>query len=452
MTQRFDLFVIGTGSAGTTVAEQCRQAGWTVGIADELPFGGTCAQRGCDPKKVLVGAAEVAEISRRFFTKHMLDAAGQINWAQLIDFKRTFTDPVPQHIETWLHSIGITSYQGSVRFTGEQSLVIGKTEVEAEHILIATGSIPAPLNMPISGKIHTSDEFLNWDVLPKRLIFIGGGYISLEFAHIARSAGSQVTILHRGPQILPGFDPQMVEQLQRHSLAKGIDIHLNTEVTSIEGVSGQQIVHTLDTFHNVQSSFTADRVVHGAGRIPHLSHLHLERAHVPVTLRGVAVNTELQSVGNAHVYAAGDAADTPGLPLTPVAVMEGNFLAAHLLGNHVAPLDYFAIPTIVYTNPALARVGMLEEEARAKGYALQVLTADTTSWFSSKRILSPLSAFKVLIDSDTDKIIGAHVLGPHAEELINIFALAMRSGITRTELRHMPFAYPTGASDIPYMV
>ncbi|WP_202817085.1 dihydrolipoyl dehydrogenase family protein [Sulfobacillus thermosulfidooxidans] len=451
MAQRFDLFVIGTGSAGTTVADQCRQAGWRVGIADDLPFGGTCAQRGCDPKKVLVGAAELAKTSQRFYRTHILDAAGQINWAQLIDFKRTFTDPVPQHMESWLHSIGITTFQGPAQFKGDQSLMIDETEVEAEHILIATGSTPAPLNMPISGKVYTSDEFLNWDTLPKRVIFIGGGYISLEFAHIAHSAGSQVTILQRGPQILPGFDPQMVERLRQYSVAKGIDIHLNTEVTSIEGVIGDQVVHTVDTFHNAQS-FAADRVVHGAGRIPNLSHLHLEHAHVPTTLRGVTVNTNLQSLGNAHVYAAGDAADTPGLPLTPVAVMEGNFLAAHLLGNHPKPLDYSAIPTIVYTNPALARVGMLEEEAQAQGYSLQVLTAETTSWYSSRRVLSPLSAFKVLVDRDTDKIVGAHVLGPHAEEVINIFALAIRSGITRTELRRMPFAYPTGASDIAYML
>lgn len=451
MPYQFDLFVIGTGSAGNTVAEQCRQAGWTVGIADSEPFGGTCAQRGCDPKKVLVGAAQLSDAVRRFHSRDVLDSSTTINWPALMQFKRTFTDPVPEHIQSWLTSIGITTFHDAVRFTGDKTLMVGDEEIQAEHILIATGATPAPLNIPGSHWLHTSEAFLNWDKLPAHVIFVGGGYISMEFAHIARSAGAMVTILHQGAQVLPGFDPQLVERLRQYFVDSGIDIHLNTQVTAIESTGNGVRVHTRESGN--PRTFEADAAVHGAGRVPNLAALDLERAHVPSTPRGVAVNSFLQSIGNAAVYAAGDAADTPGQPLTPVAVMEAQFLAKHLLGQNPPALDYQAIPTVVYTNPAtLARVGLQEQEAQAKGYRLAVKTADTTSWYSSRRIMAPVSEFKVLVDEDTDRIVGAHVLGPHAEELINVLSLAMRTGITASTLRSVLFAYPTGASDLTYMV
>lgn len=450
MSSQFDLFVVGTGSAGTTVAERCRKAGWTVGIADSRPFGGTCAQRGCDPKKVLVGAADLADAANRYHALDVVRPAATLNWPALMQFKRTFTDPVPDHIQSWMTSIGVTTFHGAVRFTGDQSLMVGDTEVHADRILIATGAVPVPLGFPGAKWLDNSESFLEWDRLPAHVIFIGGGYISLEFAHIARSAGAAVTVLHRGPQILAGFDPDLVERLRAYSVSKGIDIHLNTEVTGVERQGNRVLVHAVESGH--PRIFEADAAVHGAGRVANLTDLELEKAHVPSTPRGVTVNSLLQSVGNPAVYAAGDAADTPGLALTPVAVMEGHFLARHLLGENPPALNYHAIPTMVYTNPAMARVGMQEQEAREKGYRLAVHHADTTSWYSSRRVMAPVAEFKVLVDEDTDAIVGAHVLGPHAEEVINLISLAMRSGITASALRSHPFAYPTGASDLAYMV
>jgi glutathione reductase (NADPH) len=196
----------------------------------------------------------------------------------------------------------------------------------------------------------------------------------------------------------------------------------------------------------------ADLVVHGAGRVPDLEDLHLEAAGVEYSRDGVHVNEYLQSVSNPKIYAAGDCAATDGPPLTPVAGYEGRIVAANLLdGNHARP-DYAGIPSVVFTIPPLARVGLSEDEARAAGLRFKIRHEDTSSWYSSRRVGEEASAFKVLVEEDTGRLLGAHLLGPHADETINLFALAMRAGLTSDRFKDVIWAYPTHASDTPYMV
>lgn len=446
---RCDVFVIGTGSAGTTVASQCRAAGWTVGIADTRPFGGTCALRGCDPKKVLVGAASVLQDARAYADRGMMTAPA-LDWSALQTFKRTFTDPMPPHIEEWLASEGITAFHGSVAFVSDHVLTVGGVTVEADRVLIASGAAPARLGIAGENLLATSENFLAWDRLPKRLVFVGGGYISFEFAHVARRAGAEVTILHQGARPLEQFDAELVAQLVTHSRAIGIDVHLNTEVLAIRDVQGQRVVDAQTGGEARQ--FAADAVVHGAGRTADLEGLQLERAGVPFGPRGVNVDAHLQSVARPHVYAAGDAADTPGMPLTPVAVMEGRVVAHNLLSHEPRTVDYRGLPTVVYTIPALASVGMSEAAARAAGRAVTVHRHDTSTWYSTRQRLGALSGATVVVDADTDEILGGQILGPHAEELVNLLSLAIRSGLSASQLREHPFAYPTGASDLTYLL
>ena len=203
--------------------------------------------------------------------------------------------------------------------------------------------------------------------------------------------------------------------------------------------------------NGVPQTFEADLVVHGAGRVPEIDDLDLETAGVKREKRGVTVNKFLQSVSNLAVYAAGDAADK-GPPLTPVAAMEGEVVAANLLkGNHRRP-DLTAVASIVYTLPPVASVGLLEAAAEEKGLKFRVNHQDTSEWYSTRRVGAKYSAFKVLIEDETERILGAHLIGPHAEEQINLFTLAIQSGIRGSDIERALFAYPTGASDLGYMV
>lgn len=450
MTYQCDLFVVGTGAAGSTAAHRCRAAGWTVGIVDERPFGGTCALRGCDPKKVLVGAARVVDAAERFSAQGVTPGSIGLDWKALMGFKRTFTDPVPHEMETSFTAAGIQTFSGPVRFTGTRTLVVGETDIEAGHILIASGAVPAPLDIPGEEHLVTSEEFLNWDHLPDRVLFVGGGYISMEFAHVALRAGAHVSVLHRDAHPLPGFDAELVEHLLTASQDRGLVMHRHTEVVGIRAGKNGLVVEARQ--NGVPREFVADAVVHGAGRVPDLAHLELESAHVAYGSKGVTVDERLQSPTNPAVYAAGDAAATPGRPLTPVASMEGNRVADVLLGLDRPAPDYTGIPTILYTIPALASVGLREDEARHAGYPVTVHRHDMSGWYTARQQLAPVAGSAVLVQQDTDKILGAHVLGPHAESLINIFSLAIRLGIPASILRQHPFAYPTGASDLTYLL
>lgn len=449
MKESFDLVVIGTGSAGTSAATRCREAGWKVAIIDSRAFGGTCALRGCDPKKVLVGAAEVIDRERRMLDKGIADAS-RMEWPALIRFKRTFTDPFPKSREDALRSAGIETFHGRARFLGPGSVQVNGDVLEAKHVVIATGAWPAKLNIPGEDHLTRSDQFLELENLPKRLIFIGGGYIAFEFSHVAARAGSQVTILHQGERPLEHFDPDLVAKLVQRTRALGIDVHTKTKATAIEGSPGKLTVITATD--SKTESFEAEMVVHAAGRAPEIADLNLAAAKVEFDRRGIKVNSFLQSVSNPAVYAAGDCADSGGLPETPFADYEGSLAARNLLEGNKHETDFRGMATVVFTIPPLARVGLTEEEARKKKIAVDVKQGDTSGWYSARRVAETASAYKVLVDKNSGRIVGAHLLGPEADEFANVFVLAISAGIEAATLKDTLFVYPTQASNIEWMV
>jgi glutathione reductase (NADPH) len=415
MAREFDLIVIGTGAAGASAAYKCRLAGWNVAIIDSRPFGGTCALRGCDPKKVLVGATEVIERTRQMAGKGVAGHDVKIDWPALMQFKRTFTQPVPADRERQFSQAGIAVFHGRARFTDDKNVNVGDDTLTGRFVLIAAGARPATLDIDGEGHLTTSEEFLELDVLPPRILFVGGGYISLEFAHLAGRSGAQVQILHRGERPLERFDPDMVDRLTHATQELGIALHLKTTVQRIEQGTGKFTVHAC--VGRTRQTFEADLVVHGAGRVPDIDDLDLETAHVEREKRGVRVNEFLQSVSNPNVYAAGDAA-TKGPSLTPVAAMEGEAVAANLLKRNHRAVDFAAVASIAYTLPPVASVGLLEAAAKEKGLKFRVNHQDTSEWYSSRRLGAKYSAFKVLIEEGSERILGAHLIGPHAEEQI----------------------------------
>jgi glutathione reductase (NADPH) len=374
----------------------------------------------------------------------------RIDWQELMRFKRSFTEQVPKNREEGFAKAGIAAFHGRAHFLGAKAVQVGDEVLEARFVVIASGQRPADLRIPGTEHLTTSDQFLELDELPKRILFIGGGYIAFEFAHVAVRAGSQVTIVHRGPRPLPLFDPDLVDQIVKSTRELGVDVQLGTEVVGVERGSGQLFVWA--SASGQQRTFEADMVVHAAGRVAEIDDLNLDGAGVERNKRGVTVNEFLQSVSNPAVYSAGDAAASGGPPLTPVASYDGIIVAANLLkGNHQKP-NYLGIPTVVFTIPPLASVGFSESEARKQALRFKVKKEMTSGWYSSRRVGEKYSGFKVLVEEGTDRILGAHLLGSEAEEVINLFGVAMRSGMRAPDLKHMLFAYPTHGSDLPYML
>ncbi|HYL27869.1 MAG TPA: NAD(P)/FAD-dependent oxidoreductase [Candidatus Nitrosotalea sp.] len=441
----FDVVVVGTGGAGTSAAEACAAAGRRVAIVDERPYGGTCPLRGCDPKKILVGAAELVDWARRMRGAG-IGGTVEINWAELMRFKHTFTDPVPAERESALRAAGVVTYHGPARFCGATSLEVGGERLTASHIVIATGARPAPLRLLGEELLITSTEFLDLASLPKRIAFIGGGYIAFEFAHVAVRAGAAPVILQRGPRVLAGFEPSLVDAVVEVSRRIGIDVRTGVAVSSVEEAQGGLRVRAAS--NGEEFAVECDVAVHAAGRIADLDDLALEAGNVERTPKGVAVNEFLQSRSNPAVYAAGDCADGGGLPLTPTAAAEGELAAKNLLEGNRNTLDFAGLASIVYTIPSLGMTGLTRARARARALRFTVHEGDSTLWYSSRRIRTEASLYQLLVEDGTGAILGAHVLGPHTEELINIFSLAIRAKIAASTLNEALFAYPTASSDI----
>jgi glutathione reductase (NADPH) len=449
MAKQYDLIVIGTGVAASTIAHQCRTADWRVAVIDYQPFGGTCALRGCTPKKVLTHAASVIDALACLQGKGLAPNGAHLQWPTLMDFKRTFTQPTPSQKEHSYAESGIHGYHGKARFTGPRTLQIGDEILESRFIVIAAGAEPAKL--PIAGfeYLQTSDVFLELERLPERIILVGGGYIAFEFAHIAARAGAQVTILHRGSRPLERFDPDLVHQLTERTRALGVDIRVAHEVKAVEKGPSEYTVRAES--EGQSATFTADLVVHSAGRVPALEDLHLEAAGIEQAGKGVRVNEYLQSVSNPAVYVAGDAV-AQTVPLTPVATLEAEVVASNLLqGNQVQP-GYRGIPSVLFSVPPLARVGLLESEAQAQGLTFEVHHQNTAGWYTAKHAGEACAGHKILIEKKSQQILGAHLVGPGADEVINLFAVAVRLGLSAADLKRAVYAFPTAAFDIQYML
>lgn len=445
----FDLIVIGGGTGGNGVAGTVARAGWKVASIDSLPFGGTCALRGCDPKKMLVAVTEGVEWARNLDGKG-LDANASVDWPAMIAFKRTFTDVMPGRIEGGLKKAGISALHGEARFTGRHSIEVNGEALSARHFHIATGARPMTLGIPGEELLATSTDFLELPGRPDRVVFVGGGFIAMEFAHVSKRAGArEVTVLEMTKRPLGNFDPDLVEILSDATADLGIDLRTEAKVLKIQRV-GAGFTVTYETPKGVKT-VDCDLVVHATGRVPNIDNLDLEAAGVEYSRRGIKVNRFMRTT-NPAIFAAGDCADS-GPNLTPVSVYEGHVAAKNLLaGKDEREVNYPLIPSVVFTLPSLASVGWSEAAARDKGLDFDTHFAKTAGWYSSLRVGARHSAFKVLVEKGTNKILGAHLLGPGAEEQINLFAMAMDAGLTANKIKSLIFAYPSFASDISSMV
>lgn len=444
----FDLIVIGTGTAAQVAAGRVRKTGRSVAVIDHRAFGGTCALRGCDPKKMLVSGGEAIDWARRM-SKHGVAGDIHIDWQQLVAFKRTFTDPIPAKMEDGFARDGIGTFHGFARFTGPDTVSVEGRTLKGRAVVIATGARPVPLRFPGAEHSIESDAFLELEHLPERIVMLGGGYVAAEFSHIAARAGARVTVLQRAPRMLKRFDADLVGWLMEKFSDIGIEVRTDTAVTAIDRVGEEFRVHTQTP--QGAATISADLVVHAAGRVPDIAELDVAAGQIEVEAGRLRLNEYLQSVSNPIVYAAGDAA-AKGPPLTPVSSHDGKVVAANIIeGNGHRP-DYRGVPSVAFTLPPIAAVGLSEAEARKQAARLRVKSAKVPGWYTARRVGESVYGYKMLVEEDSGRILGAHLVGPHADEVINLFGLAIRQGLTANDLKTTMFAYPTGASDISSML
>lgn len=438
----FDVLVIGTGVAGGSIAADTAAAGLKVAVTDRVPYGGTCAQRGCDPKKVLLAASEA--VGRvQALTGCGLEGEVRIDWGELMRRKREFVRDVPQRTEKRLSDAGATLLHGAARFVGADTVEVDGLRLCAGSIVIATGAVPRTLGIPGEELLVHADWFMDLDELPPRVVFIGGGYISFEFAALARRAGAEVTIAHRSSRVLKGFDSELATLVVERYRSLGIDVLLDTPTLEVRRERDAFEVQTRD------GVLEADLVVHGAGRVADLAGLDLTAGGVAAGSRGVVVDGQLRSQSNPRVFAAGDASGI-GAALTPPASRQARVVVRAILGEP-AEYDPAATASVAFTDPPLAGVGMSVEEAESRD-DVEVVRSDTSGWFTTRRLGLTHTGARVVRDKASGRLLGAHILGANAEEVINVFALAVRQGLTVEEVADTVWAYPTAGSDIGYMV
>ncbi len=451
MSKEYDLIVLGAGNAGFAPAGMAKEAGQSVLVIEGRDFGGTCAIRGCVPKKVLVAASETLQ-HIALASEHKIDAQfNGLDWPGLIERKETFIEGVPDMMEGSLKNRDIDTISGRAKFTGPNEIEVNGEKYSGKNIVIGTGSKNRELPIPGFEHCITSDDILDLPERPDSIIFIGAGVIALEFGHVFVRAGSDVTLLEVAPRPLPMLDEDAVAALTKESQRIGIDIRTAVSTKLIEKKADGYAVTFEENGKDV--TITADVVANGAGRIADVEALDLEAAGIDHERHVIAVDENLRSTSNSIVYVAGDANAASGPQLSPIATYEGRIVGHNILNpGEQKTADYVNIPNCIFTTPQLASVGLKEDQATAQGLKFSVKLNDMVEWRSAKTYVEKAAFAKVLVEEDTGKILGAHLLGHGAPETIHLFAFAMTYGVTAAQLGSTVYAYPTFMSDIKFLV
>ncbi|WP_243438466.1 dihydrolipoyl dehydrogenase family protein [Fundidesulfovibrio soli] len=446
MAKVYDLVVVGSGPGAGPAVKACVKAGWRVAVVEESRFGGVCPNTGCNPKKILMAVPEARGMAAHLLGKGVAGTPECV-WNELMAFKRAMTEPISQAVVEHYQKLGVDIFQGRGVFTGPGTVHVEGHDLQANRFLLAVGCGPRELGFPGAGHVSVSDAFLDLEELPERLVFLGGGFIAFEFAHIANACGSRASILTHGDRALRRFDADAADRVVAASRDRGVEVLLNSPVFSVER-TGQGLV--VRSGADGKTVHEADLVVHCAGRVPQVEGLGLDAANVAFGPKGIIVDEHMQSVSNNAVYAVGDCAATP-FALTPTADMESAVAAANMLGTGGVKANYTGIPSVLFTLPPLAMVGLTEEACTAKGLDYDKCELDLAGSFPWKRLGETVGYSKVLTDKTDGKILGAHILGHNAEEIINLFALAMRQGLPVSALHDGIWAYPTCGYYVRYM-
>jgi glutathione reductase (NADPH) len=444
MAYDFDLFVIGAGSGGVRAARVAAQHGARVAVAEEYRVGGTCVIRGCVPKKMLVYAAHFAEDLAHAHNFGWDIGTHSLNWPRLRDAVQADVTRLETLYSQTLANNAVTLFAERATVSGAHSVRLASgQEVSAKHILIATGAWPFMPNIPGAEHGLSSNELFHLEQLPKRVIIAGAGYIANEFAGIFHALGSHVTLVTRGDKMLRSYDQELVEKLVGISRAKGIDIRFNFALNGIARLADG----TLEVDGGVQGTFQADAVVFALGRVPKTQGLGLEAVGVALDAAGaVVVDAESRS-SVPSISAIGDV--TNRVQLTPVAIREGQAFADGLFGGVVREVSYAHIPSAVFSMPPLGAVGLTEEEARAQyGASVKLYKSD---FRPMKNVLSGVqerSLYKMVVEGENERVVGLHLLGPEAGEIVQAAAIAVKAGLSKRDFDNTVALHPSMAEEL----
>ena len=447
MTARIQTIVIGGGSGGLAFAQRAAQYGREVIVVEGGRLGGTCVNQGCVPKKVMWYAAELAHA--------LTDAAGygfQVgqtahDWAALKDARDAYIERLNGIYARNLASRGVTHIDAWAHFTGPLTVATADQEWQAEHVVVATGGTPTFPHLPGAELGLSSDDFFELPERPRRVALIGSGYISVELAGVMRSLGSEVELFMRRDGVLRSFDPMLSENLMECMQLDGIVLHPRTDVVALEGGPGAVTVKTRDG----EQREPYDAVFWAIGREPRSASLRLDLAGVAVDERGYITTDRYQKTNADGVFAIGDV--TGRLALTPVAIAAGRRLADRLYGGQpTRHLDYENVPTVIFTHPPIGTVGMTEPEARAKyGNTVKMYTSRFTPMYHALTPRRMPAAMKLVTVGTDERIVGLHVIGEGADEMLQGFAVAVRMGATKKDFDDTVAIHPTSAEEFVTM-
>ncbi|WP_394201363.1 glutathione-disulfide reductase [Marinagarivorans algicola] len=445
MKYDYDLFVIGAGSGGVRAARMSAGFGAKVAICEDRYMGGTCVNVGCVPKKLYVYAAEYSKQVKNAKGFGWNTEAPHFNWATLRDNKTTEISRLNGIYDSLLGNANVEVLNGRGKIVGVNTVEVNGTEYTAERILVAVGGWPFVPEIPGREHAVSSNEIFDLDSFPNNIVVVGGGYIAVEFAGIFNGLGANVTQLYRGDLFLRGFDEE-VRQFAAQEIAKqGVNIQFNTDVTAIKKLDDG----TLELSLNNGTTMNADAVLYATGRKPHLTNLLADGITLEQVKSGhLKVNDTFQT-NIPSIYAVGDVIG--GMELTPVALEEGMTLARHLYNGQPCELDYSNIATAVFCQPNIGTVGMSEEQARAKYTNVQKYRSEFRALKHTISGSDERTLMKLLVDGDTDKILGAHMVGPDAGEIMQGLAIAIKAGATKAVFDATIGIHPTAAEEFVTM-
>ncbi len=444
-TYDYDLFVIGAGSGGVRAARISAGYGAKVAIAEEYRVGGTCVIRGCVPKKLLVYGAHFAEDiedARRFGWS--VDNK-RFDWATLRDNVLAEVDRLNGLYIGTLENHKVDIIEGRATFIDAHTLDVGGRRVTADKILIATGSRPGIPDCEGAEHGITSNEVFHLDALPKRVVIAGGGYIANEFAGIFNEFGVDVTLLLRSDKMLREYDASLVDRLQAISTQKGIKFRFNAPFRKVEKLEdGSLRIHAGDG-----TPLEADLLVYAIGRPPNVEGLGLENAGVAQKPNGAIAVDEYSRSNVENIYAVGDVTDR--VQLTPVAIREGHAFADSVFGKTPRKVDHSCIPSAVFSHPPIAAVGMTEAQARNHVGGVKVYTSDFRAMKNVLADRNERALYKLVVDEATDRVLGAHIIGPDAAEIMQAMAIVVKAGMTKAQLDETVAIHPTMAEELVLM-
>lgn len=438
-----DLFVIGAGSGGVRAARIASQHGARVAIAEEFRIGGTCVIRGCVPKKLLVYASrfpDAFEDAAGF--GWMLPEAPRFSWPDLIAAKDREIARLSGLYEQNLDKAGVTIHRQRAVITDPHTVRLADgTEITAKTILVAAGGAPAYAEFPGAELAISSNEALDLPRLPEKIVVQGGGYIALEFASVFAALGSAVTVIHRGHKILRGFDEDIRDDVQAGLAARGITFVMNDHIVAIKSVGDVKLVRT-----KCDGAFEADEVMLAIGRRPLIKGLGLDAIGVKVDHKGAVLVDDFSQTSVPSVYAIGDVTDR--LNLTPVAIREGHAFADTVFGGRPTKADHDNVPTAVFTTPEAAAVGMTEEQAREQGRAIDIYKARFRPMKATLSGRQDRMLMKLVVDANDDVVLGVHIVGEDAAEMIQMAAIAVKMRATKADFDQTVALHPTAAEEI----